>query len=95
MKELEKAGIKSPTGKDKWCKRTVDVMLSNEKYTGSVRLFNSEKRDVQYLSSDNHPAIISAEKFQAVQLEKGHRSNVTKSESENQRKNKKYSSKNR
>lgn len=29
MAELERLGIKSPTGKDKWCKRTMDVMLSN------------------------------------------------------------------
>ncbi len=34
VSELERPGIKSPTGKDKWCKRTIDVMLSNEKYKG-------------------------------------------------------------
>lgn len=39
--ELERLGIKSPTGKDEWSKRTVDVMLSNEKYTGNVRLLES------------------------------------------------------
>jgi len=27
---------KSPTGKDHWPKRTIDTMLSNEKYTGNV-----------------------------------------------------------
>ena len=32
LKELEQQGIKSPTGKDKCCKRTIDVMLSNKKY---------------------------------------------------------------
>ena len=37
IKELEKRKIPSPTGKEKWCKRTIDVMLSNEKYTGDVR----------------------------------------------------------
>lgn len=46
LRELEKQGIKSPTGKEKWPKRTLDVLLSNEKYTGNVRLFDSEKRDV-------------------------------------------------
>lgn len=93
MKELEKQGIKSPTGKDKWPKRTIDVLLSNEKYTGNVRLFDSEKREVQYLSEDNHPAIISSETFQAVQMEKTKRSNVTKGEEGSKRKSKKYSSK--
>lgn len=32
IKELQKRGILSPIGKEKWCKRTIDVMLSNEKY---------------------------------------------------------------
>lgn len=93
LKELEKRGIKSPTGKDKWCKRTIDVMLSNEKYTGTVRLFDSDKHEVQYMSENNNPPIISKETFQAVQIEKAHRSNMAKVESGNQRKNKKYSSK--
>ncbi len=30
IKELEKRKILSPTGKMKWCKRTIDVILSNE-----------------------------------------------------------------
>jgi len=30
VKELERLGIKSPTGKATWPKRTIDVMLSNE-----------------------------------------------------------------
>lgn len=34
IKELEERKISSSTGKEKWCKRTIDVMLSNEKYTG-------------------------------------------------------------
>ena len=66
IKEFEKRKILSPTGKEKWCKRTIDVMPSNEKYTGDVRLLKSGKSDVQYLSSDNNPAIISKEAFEAV-----------------------------
>ncbi len=93
LKELEQRGIKSPTGKDKWCKRTIDVMLSNEKYTGTARLLDSDKHEMQYVSENNNPVIISKETFQAVQIEKAHRSNVTQIENGNQRKNKKYSSK--
>ena len=93
ISELEKMGIKSPTGKGKWCKRTIDVMLSNEKYIGNVRLLDDGKHDLYYLSEKNNPAIISNEIFQAVQIEKQHRSNVMKSEDGNQRKSKKYSSK--
>ena len=93
VSELERLGIKSPTGKGKWCKRTIDVMLSNEKYTGNVRLLDDGKHDAYYLAEGNNPAIISKETFQAVQIEKQHRSNVTKVEDGNQRKSKKYSSK--
>lgn len=93
VSELERLGIKSPTGKDKWSKRTIDVMLSNEKYTGNVRLLDNGKNDVCYLAEDNNPAIITKETFQAVQLEKQRRSNVIKSEEGTRRKNTKYSSK--
>ena len=92
-KELEQLGIKSPTGKVTWPKRTIDVMLSNEKYMGNVRLLDNGKHSSYYLSEDNNPAIISKETFQAVQLEKQHRSNVIKGEEGSRRKSKKYSSK--
>ena len=95
IKELEKRKIPSPTGKEKWCKRTIDVMLSNEKYTGDVRLLKTGKREVHYLATDNNPAIISKEVFEAVQIEKARRSNVVIDENGRQRRNKKYSSKRR
>lgn len=68
-------------------------MLSNEKYTGDVRLLKSGKSEVQYLSSDNNPAIISKEVFEAVQIEKKRRSNMKKDENGTaKRKDSKYSS---
>ena len=93
IKELEKRKILSPTGKEKWCKRTIDVMLSNEKYTGDVELLKSSKSDVHYLSLGNNPAIISKETFEAVQMEKVRRSNVVRGENGVKRKSEKYSSK--
>lgn len=93
VKELERLGIKSPTGKAIWPKRTIDVMLSNEKYAGNVRLLDDGKHEAYYLSEDNNPAIISNETFQAVQIEKQHRSNITKGEDGSKRKSIKYSSK--
>lgn len=93
IKELEKRKILSPTGKMKWCKRTIDVMLSNEKYTGDVELLKSGKNEVYYLASGNNPVIISKEVFEMVQMEKVKRSNVVKSENERKRKSSKYSSK--
>ena len=91
--ELERLGVKSTTGKNTWSKRTIDVMLSNEKYTGSVRLLDNRKHEAVYLCGDNNPAIISKETFQAVQIEKTKRSNIVKGEIGVQRKSKKYSSK--
>ena len=82
-----------PTGKEKWCKRTIDVMLSNEKYTGDVKLMKSGNSDVQYLSEDNNPAIISKEVFEAVQVEKRRRSNVVTDDVGTHRSSKRYSSK--
>jgi hypothetical protein len=73
-----RAGIKSPTGKDTWPKRSIDVILSNEKYIGNARLLDDGKHSSYYLAEDNNPAIISKETFQAVQIEKQHRSNVIK-----------------
>ena len=93
IKELEKRKILSPTGQEKWCKRTIDVILSNEKYTGDVELLKSGKSEVHYLASGNNPAIISKEVFEAVQIEKVRRSNVVRDENVVKRKSSKYSSK--
>ena len=96
IKELETQTIKSSTGKDKWNKRSLEVMLSNEKYKGAVRLFDDKKSEVQYLVSDNHPAIITEEIFEAVQKEKANRSNIVVDENgQSVRKSTKYSSKNK
>lgn len=68
-------------------------MLSNEKYTGDVKLMKSGNSDVQYLSEDNNPAIISKEVFEAVQVEKRRRSNVVTDDVGTHRSSKRYSSK--
>ncbi|SNT24580.1 Site-specific DNA recombinase [Anaerovirgula multivorans] len=93
VKELERLEIKSPSGKAIWPKRTIDVMLSNEKYMGNARLLDNGKHDLCYLAEGNNPAIISKEMYQAVQIEKQHRSNVIEGDEGNKRKSKKYSSK--
>lgn len=69
-------------------------MLNNEKYTKDVKLLKSGKSEVHYLASGNNPAIISKEIFEAVQIEKGRRSNMVKDENgTGKRKDSKYSSK--
>ena len=105
VRELGQRTIKSPTGKDSWSKRTIDMILSNEKYTGDVKVFktynagflnakrrkNMGERD-QYLATECNPAIISKEQFAKVQEEKQRRSNVVKDKDGSKRKPTKYSS---
>lgn len=93
VKELEKRKILSITVKEKWCKRTIDVMISNEKYTGNVKLMKYRNSDVQYLTEDNNPAIISKKIFEIVQVEKAKRSSIVEGNDDRKRKNTKYSSK--
>ena len=93
IKELAKRKIFSPKGKENWNKRSIEWILSNEKYTGNVELLKSSKSEVHYLASGSHPAIISKEVFEAVQMEKGRRSNVVKDGNERKRKSEKYNSK--
>ena len=106
VRELEKHGVKSPTGKDRWCKRTIETMLSNEKYTGNVVVFksynfgfpdrkrrsNKGEKDM-YIAIDSNPEIISKAHFEKVQEEKARRSNVIRNESGSVRKKTHYSTK--
>jgi site-specific DNA recombinase len=93
IKELAKRKILSPKGKENWNKRSIELILSNEKYTGDVEFLKSSKSEVHYLASGSHPAIISREVFEAVQMEKGRRSNIVEGKGGRRRKNTKYSSK--
>ena len=93
IKKLKQQGIKTSTGKDNWSKRTIDTMLSNDKYAGNVILFKKGWHSECYLSKKNHPAIVSDEIFKAVQIEKGRRSNVEVTEDGVKRKSTKYSAK--
>lgn len=93
IKELAKRKIFSPKGKENWNKRSIEWILSNEKYTGNVELLKLSKSEVHYLASGSHPAIISKEVFEAVQMEKVRRSNIVRDENGSQRKSKKYNSK--
>lgn len=98
---LAEKKVNSPSGKDKWSRKAVDGLLSNEKYVGQVLLQKTimqdcqqikNTTDAQYLLPDHHPAIISRELFKAVQAEKEKRSNLETTESGSQRKATKYNS---
>ncbi len=107
IKELEKRGILTPSGKKKWCNQAVVKILTNEKYIGNVLLkktytdgFPNRKRKKnfgekhQYLAEQVHPEIISKEMFDAVQKERQKRSNIEIDENGvKKRASKRYSSK--
>lgn len=94
-RNLERDGIKTPTGRKKWWDSTIRSILKNEKYMGDALLqksitvdFLTKKRvknkgqAQQYYVEDSHPAIISKEMFMQVQEEMKKRSNIRK-QSEN------------
>ena len=41
IRQLGTDEVKTPTGKEKWSKRTIDHLLSNEKYSGNVEIFKT------------------------------------------------------
>ena len=88
-KYLEEKGILTSRGKTTWSKRSIETMLTNEKYVGDVILYKTfspnfpEKKRIQnngehkkYIQEDHHPAIISREMFKAVQEMRESRSNI-------------------
>ena len=93
IKKLYDAGILSPTGKEKWNKRTIETMLSNEKYTGTVTLLDSATQEYEYQMKECIPPIITENEFRAVQEEKKKRSNIVTDDEGTHRGSKKYSSK--
>lgn len=81
-KHLTETGIKTPTGTNQWPDSTVKSILRNEKYMGDAILqktfctdfltkkYKKNEGEVpQYYVKNSHPAIISKELFELVQLE--------------------------
>ena len=94
VEELKDRNIKSPTGKDDWPKRSVEKVLSNEKYIGISAVNVGGEEGQIYKLNNSHPSIIPKEMFDTVQEEKIQRSNLDISENGiSKRKSKKYSSK--
>jgi hypothetical protein len=93
IKKLSDAGIPSPTGKETWSKRSVEKILENEKYTGTVTLLDSATQQYEFQMKECHPPIITESEFRAVQEERLKRSNVVEDGDGTHRSSKKYSSK--
>ena len=88
-------------------KKTIENILTNEKYIGNVilyktfsknypnnkRIINNKEQHKQVFSSNNHPPIIDEEIFLKVQEERARRSNIEITPDGKKRKSVKYSSK--
>ena len=80
---LARMGVLSPTGKEIWSKETISKILNNEKYLGDVILGKTQYiNGVQVKNIDlntktvmmnHHPAIITEELYDLVQIEKKRR----------------------
>ena len=84
--DLRKKGIPSPAGDPVWQTSVIKSILNNEKYCGDVLMQKTFVQDCiskkvvkntgqlpMYLVQDNHPAIISREKYREVQAEMSRR----------------------
>lgn len=87
--ELEGRGIKTPRGLSKWRQSTVLSILKNEKYKGDAllqkrftvdflekKLKKNEGEVPQYYVHNSHPAIISPDDWESVQLELAKRASL-------------------
>ena len=81
-KELEKAGVPSPTGRKRWHDTTVNSILTNPCYKGLTirqktyttdflthKIKKNEGELPQYIIENSHPAIIPEETWELVQVE--------------------------
>jgi len=86
---LESQGIKTVTGKEIWDTKTIQRMLTNEKYKGDTMLQKTFTEDFmtgkksknigqrnRYYITDSHPAIVSEEVFDLVQEEMAKRARL-------------------
>lgn len=83
---LEEKQILTPRGKKKWNISTINNILANEKYAGNAILQKHYSIDFldkrqrtnngevpKYYINDSHPAIVSMEEYEMVQLERENR----------------------
>ena len=78
---LTEAGVPTKTGRNGWSEGSLNYILRNERYCGSILTWKTFTADVfehkkkrnrqdrdQYLYTNQHEAIVTAEKFEAVQV---------------------------
>ena len=89
IRELEKENILTARGKPTWSKRALEVILSDERYTGEIRTGGPFLIRIQKLQ---YPQIISPTVFDEAQENKKARSNIVVTEDGKHRRQKRYKS---
>lgn len=69
IEDLAERKIPTARGKERWSKKAIETILTNEKYTGNVRILKSDSNRASYLIKNAHEAIITQEVFDEVQEE--------------------------
>ena len=69
IEDLAERKIPTARGKERWSKKAIETILTNEKYTGNVRILKSDSIRASYLIKNAHEAIITQEVFDEVQEE--------------------------
>ena len=76
-RKLEEREILTSRGNDKWSKRSIEVILDDERYTGAIRI---REGMLIKIIKEHRPAIISISTFQEVKRMRQKRSNVMMTE---------------
>lgn len=73
IEDLAERKIPTARGKERWSKRAIETILTNEKYTGNVVVMKSGGNHTRYRVENLHELIITQEQFDKVQEEMGRR----------------------
>lgn len=91
--KLSNIAISSPTDKETLSKRSIEKILENNKYTGTVTLLDSATQEYESQMKEYNSPIITESEFWAVQKEKKNRSNIVNDDDGTYHSSKQYSSK--
>lgn len=69
IEDLAARKILTSRGKERWSKKAIETVLTNEKYTGNVVIMKSGGNHTRYRADNSHEAIITQEVFDKVQEE--------------------------
>ena len=67
IEDLATEHIRSPRGSERWNKKAIETILTNEKYPGHVEILKTDPGRKSYYARNTHDPIVSMEDFVEVQ----------------------------